>query len=98
MKLAVPFSLALLAAFAASPAYADAAKKKTKKKPVSIMESLPPQIVIYDPDDPAGPAAVLDSTEPKVPNAPLIFVTTDKEAGKGVAEEKDVAIEKGKKK
>ncbi len=76
------------------------AKGKKAKKPAATMEAMPPHHVIYDPQTPGGPATIVQVgfVEPDVPSTPLLSVTTDKEAGKGVAEEKDVAIEKGKKK
>ena len=92
-------ALCLAATMALLPAPAVAKAKKTKK-PAATLEAMPPQHVIYDPETPGGPATIVQVgyVEPSVPATPLLTVTTDKVAGKGVAEEKDVAIEKGKKK
>ncbi len=89
-------TITMLSMVTPSPAFA---KGKKAKKPAATMEALPPRVVIYDPNGrAAGPATFARAEEPKVPDAPLLTVTTDKEAGMGVAEERDVAIEKGKKK
>lgn len=74
-----------------------AAKTKKTKKPAASVTALAPLVAIYDPADPTGQATFTKIDEPLVPEAPLMAVTTDKEAGKGVAEERSVGIEKGKK-